>query len=193
MTDLPGLSAYRFLHVLVRDAAYDGLAKASRAAWHERLADWLSSLGSDVVPDEIVGHHLASAWEYRTQLGPSTGQVRELAARAARKLAAAGRRLELSDVAAAASLLQRAADMLEPGDPYRVECLLSLAAQRLELGEIDHAQEALRMAADAADPRQAVLAEVLMCRAATSHRRQLRRGLRAGRPGGGTPLPGVGR
>ena len=25
-TDLPGLSAYRFLHVLVRDAAYDGLA-----------------------------------------------------------------------------------------------------------------------------------------------------------------------
>ena len=37
-TDLPGLSAFRFLHVLVRDAAYDGLAKASRAAWHEELA-----------------------------------------------------------------------------------------------------------------------------------------------------------
>ena len=163
-TDLPGLSAYKFLHVLVRDAAYDGLAKASRAAWHERLADWLSSLGSDAVPDEIVGHHLASAWEYRAQLGPSTGQVRELAIRAAQKLAAAGRRLELSDVAAAASLLQRAVSMLEPGDPDRVECLLSLAAQRLELGEIDHAQEALRMAAGAADPRQGVLAEVLMCR-----------------------------
>ena len=145
-TDLPGLSAYRFLHVLVRDAAYDGLAKASRAAWHERLADWLSALGSDAVPDEIVGHHLASAWEYRTQLGPSTGHVRELAARAARKLAAAARRLELSDVAAAASLLERAVDMLEPGDPYRVECLLSLAAQRQELGEIDPAKEALRMA-----------------------------------------------
>ena len=45
VTDLPGLTAYRFLHVLVRDAAYDGLAKASRAAWHEQLADWLSSLG----------------------------------------------------------------------------------------------------------------------------------------------------
>jgi class 3 adenylate cyclase/tetratricopeptide (TPR) repeat protein len=166
VTDLPGLSAYRFLHVLVRDAAYDGLAKASRAAMHERLADWLSSLGSDAVPDEIVGHHLASAWEYRKQLGPSTGQVRELATRASRRLAAAGRRLELSDVAAAAALLQSAAGMLEPDDPYRAECLLSLAAQRLELGEIDRAQEALRMAAGAADPQQAVLAEVLMCRAA---------------------------
>jgi predicted ATPase len=145
-TDLPGLSAYRFLHVLVRDAAYDGLAKASRAAWHEQLADWLSALHSDAVPDEIVGHHLASAWEYLVQLGPATGHARELADRAARKLAAAAQRLELSDVAAAASLLEQATNMLGPGDPYRVECLLSLATQRQELGEIDHAQEALRAA-----------------------------------------------
>jgi class 3 adenylate cyclase/tetratricopeptide (TPR) repeat protein len=164
-TDLPGLSAYRFLHVLVRDAAYNGLAKASRADWHERLADWLTSLGAITVPDEIIGHHLASAWEYRDQLGPSTGQVRDLGARAARRLAAAGHRLGVSDVAAAAALLQRAAAMLGPDDPYRVECLLVLGAQQLELGEIDGAREALRMAAGAADQRQAVLAEVLMCRA----------------------------
>jgi len=57
---------------------------------------------------EIVGHHLASAWEYLVQLGPATGHVRELADRAARKLAAAAQRLELSDVVAAASLLDRA-------------------------------------------------------------------------------------
>jgi len=166
-TDLPGLSAYRFLHVLVRDAAYDGLAKASRASWHERLADWLSALASDAVPDEIVGHHLASAWEYRVQLGPATGHVRELADRAAQKLAAGAQQLQLSDVAAAASLLDRAAGMLEPDDPYRVECLLNLATQRLELGEIEQAQQALQMAAGAADPRQAVLAQVLMCRQST--------------------------
>jgi class 3 adenylate cyclase len=163
-TDLPGMPAYRFLHVLVRDAAYGGLAKANRAAWHERLADWLSALGSDAMPDEIVGHHLAAAWEYRAQLGPSTGQTRELATRAARKLAAAGRRLELSDVAAAAALLERAVGLLEPGDPFRVDCLLSLAAQRQELGEIDPARQALGMASSAATGRQAVLADVLMCR-----------------------------
>jgi class 3 adenylate cyclase/tetratricopeptide (TPR) repeat protein len=163
-TDLPGLSAYRFLHVLVRDAAYAGLAKASRAVWHEQLADWLSSLGGDAVPDEIVGHHLASAWEYRTQLGPATDHVRELATRAARKLAAAGRRLELSDVAAAAALLARAVDLLGPDDPYRVDCLLHLAAQRIELGQIEDARQALQTAMGAADTRQAVLAEVLVCR-----------------------------
>ena len=163
VTDLPGVPAYRFLHVLVRDAAYDGLVKASRADWHERLADWLSANGSDAVPDEIMGHHLASAWEYRAQLGASAGQLRELAARAARMLAAASRRLELSDTAAAAALLQRAADLLEPDDPFRVECLLSLGAQRHELGEIARAQQALRLAAETGDSRQAVLAEVLMC------------------------------
>jgi len=163
-TDLPGLSAYRFLHVLVRDAAYDGLAKASRASWHEQLADWLSALDSDAVPDEIVGHHLASAWEYRVQLGPVTSDVRELGGRAARKLAAGAQRLQLSDVAAAASLLERAVGMLEPDDPYRVECLVSLVMQRQELGEIDRAQEALQSAMGAADPRHAVLAQVLMCR-----------------------------
>ncbi|HJY54760.1 MAG TPA: adenylate/guanylate cyclase domain-containing protein [Streptosporangiaceae bacterium] len=166
-TDLPGLAAYRFLHVLVRDAAYAGLAKTTRAVWHEQLADWLSSLGGDAVPDEIVGHHLASAWEYRAQLGPSTDRVRQLAARAARKLAAAARRLELSDVTAAAALLQRAAGLLDPDDPYRVECLLNLAAQRIELGQIEDARQELQIAADAADPRQAALAEVLMCRLKT--------------------------
>jgi class 3 adenylate cyclase/tetratricopeptide (TPR) repeat protein len=163
-TDLPGLSAHRFLHVLVRDAAYTGLAKASRAVWHEQLADWLSSLGGDAVPDEIVGHHLASAWEYWTQLGPSTDHVRELAARAARKLAAAGRRLELSDVTAAAALLARAVGLIGPDDPHRADCLLNLAAQRIELGQIEDARQALQTAMGTADTRQAILAEVLMCR-----------------------------
>jgi tetratricopeptide (TPR) repeat protein len=163
VTDLPGVTAYRFLHVLVHDAAYDGLAKADRATWHEQAADWLSALDNDIVPDEVVGHHLASAWEYRTQLGPATTQVRELAARAARKLAAAGRRLELTDIAAAASMLQRAATLLSADDPFQGECLVRLAAQRLELGEMDQARQALRMAAEAADPRQVLLAQVLTC------------------------------
>ena len=163
-TDLPGLSAHRFLHVLVRDAAYAGLAKASRAVWHEQLADWLSSLGGDAVPDEIVGHHLASAWEYLTQLGPFTDQVRQLAARAARKLAAAARRLELSDVTAAAALLTQAVGLLSLDDPHRADCLLNLAAQRIELGQIEDARQALQTAMGAADTRQAILAEVLMCR-----------------------------
>ena len=160
-SDLVGLSAYRFLHVLVRDAAYEALSKASRAQLHEGLAQWLISLDSDAVPDEIVGTHFAMAWECRRQLGPPTDQTRDLARKAARKLEAAGRRLELSDLAAGAAFLQRAVDMLEPADPQRAACLLTLSAQRLQLGEIDASIEALTMITDA-DPHQRVLAEIMM-------------------------------
>ena len=36
-----GRRAFRFRHLLIRDAAYDGLPKATRAELHERFADWL--------------------------------------------------------------------------------------------------------------------------------------------------------
>ena len=37
--------AFRFGHILVRDAAYAGLAKRTRAELHERFADWLEGRG----------------------------------------------------------------------------------------------------------------------------------------------------
>jgi len=40
-TDLPGEDALSFAHVLVRDAAYRTLLKATRADLHERFARWL--------------------------------------------------------------------------------------------------------------------------------------------------------
>ena len=36
-----GDDAFRFRHLLIRDAAYDGLPKATRAELHERFARWL--------------------------------------------------------------------------------------------------------------------------------------------------------
>ena len=36
---LPGEDAFRFRHLLIRDAAYDALPKATRAELHERFAD----------------------------------------------------------------------------------------------------------------------------------------------------------
>ena len=38
---LPGEDAFRFRHLLIRDAAYDALPKATRADLHERFAFWL--------------------------------------------------------------------------------------------------------------------------------------------------------
>src|ERR671931_2756770 len=42
---LPGDDAYRFRHLLIRDAAYDALPKAVRAELHERFARWLAEHG----------------------------------------------------------------------------------------------------------------------------------------------------
>ena len=38
---LPGEDAFRFRHLLIRDAAYEALSKADRAQLHERFARWL--------------------------------------------------------------------------------------------------------------------------------------------------------
>ena len=69
-SELPGEDAFRFRHLLVRDAAYDALPKATRAELHERFAGWLAEHGRDLVElDEILGYHLEQACRYRAELG----------------------------------------------------------------------------------------------------------------------------
>ena len=68
---LPDDDAYRFRHLLIRDAAYEALPKATRAELHERFADWLAVNGTALVElDEILGYHLEQAYRYREELGP---------------------------------------------------------------------------------------------------------------------------
>ena len=57
--------AYRFRHLLIRDAAYDSLPKETRADLHERFAAWLAEHGGLVELDEIVGYHLEQAHRNR--------------------------------------------------------------------------------------------------------------------------------
>ena len=65
-----GEDGFRFRHLLIRDAAYEALPKATRAELHERLASWLEQHGSELVElDEIVGYHLEQACRYRDELG----------------------------------------------------------------------------------------------------------------------------
>jgi class 3 adenylate cyclase len=106
---LAGEDAFRFRHLLVRDAAYEALSKATRAELHERLASWLEEQGADLPElDEILGYHLEQACRYRADLGLPTEPT--LAARARQRLAAGGRRAHLrSDFGAAVSLFERAA------------------------------------------------------------------------------------
>jgi class 3 adenylate cyclase/tetratricopeptide (TPR) repeat protein len=111
---LAGEEAYRFRHLLIRDAAYDALPKATRAELHERFAGWLAAHAQDLIElDEVLGYHLEQAARYHRELGAARV---DLAARAGERLAAAGRRAgERGDLPAALKLLARALAVLPRG------------------------------------------------------------------------------
>ena len=113
---LAGEDGFRFRHLLIRDAAYDALPKATRADLHERFASWLEQHGTELVElDEILGYHLEQACRYRAELGMSADD--ELAAAARRRLTAAGHRANLrQDYGAAVSLFERAAALVPPAE-----------------------------------------------------------------------------
>jgi class 3 adenylate cyclase/tetratricopeptide (TPR) repeat protein len=120
---LAGDHAFRFRHLLIRDAAYDALPKETRSDLHERFADWLDRHGQELIElDEVVGYHLEQAARYRRELGrPDV----ELERRAGRHLAEAGSRAALrSDAPGAANLLGRAAVLLPGDDPLWARALL---------------------------------------------------------------------
>ncbi len=114
---LAGQEAFRFRHALIRDAAYHGVPKSTRAELHERFASWLDELSAGLaVRDEVIGYHLEQAYRYRRELGPVDADSSAVAAAAVGRLRSAGNRaLEREDAAAAVSLLERAS-ALSPAD-----------------------------------------------------------------------------
>jgi len=118
-TVFAGDEAFRFRHILIRDAAYESLPKATRAQLHEQLANWLN--GQELIErDEILGYHLEQAHRYRRELDPEAAELPGLAGRAARHLAAAGHAaLDRGDARAARTLLERATAVLPQDDERR--------------------------------------------------------------------------
>jgi class 3 adenylate cyclase/tetratricopeptide (TPR) repeat protein len=113
---LSGDDAFRFRHLLIRDAAYDALPKAERADLHQSFAVWLEDHGAELVElDEILGYHLEQAWRYRTELGAASDPELMAAARA-RLEAAAHRALLRDDSAAALNLIERALALVPEGE-----------------------------------------------------------------------------
>ena len=140
--------AYRFRHLLIRDAAYDSLPKLERAELHEQFADWLERTAGDRLAelDEITGYHLDQARAYRLALGPDDDRTRALALRAGRRLAAAGRRsAERDEVPTAVRLLSQAEALLVEDPQTRFDTLVRL----LEVGVDEDLTASLRIARQA--------------------------------------------
>jgi class 3 adenylate cyclase/tetratricopeptide (TPR) repeat protein len=131
----PGDDAFRFVHVLVRDAAYEAAPKELRAELHERFAAWVEkrAAGRHSELEEIIGYHLEQSYRYRRSLGE---EADALANQAGARLATAGQRaLARGDVSAAAKLLGRASALLPDSDPGRLELAIPLAAALADAGQ----------------------------------------------------------
>jgi class 3 adenylate cyclase/tetratricopeptide (TPR) repeat protein len=139
---LPGEEAFRFRHILIRDAAYGSIPKERRADLHEGFAAWIGRVGGERAEeqDEIVGYHLEQAFRYKRELGPLDDEARRLARQASGRLAAAGSRaLARHDMRAVANLLGRAEVLLDPSDPARLALLPDLSFALWERGLTEEA------------------------------------------------------
>jgi class 3 adenylate cyclase/tetratricopeptide (TPR) repeat protein len=152
--------AFRFRHILIRDAAYDSLSKEERADLHVRLAAWLEGTQSDV--EELAAWHLEAAFSLRRDLGRLDD---ELALRAYGALVRVGRRaLGSGDASSASSLLERALAIPAGDSRSRLEVQLDLVVAQLESGRLARAEElvgdVIERSRDAGD--DAVLARALV-------------------------------
>ena len=108
--EFAGEDAFRFRHLLIRDAAYQAMPKEQRADLHEGFARWLTEVTADHADEyqEILGHHLEQAYRYRSELGPADDRTRALARDAARALHRSAERATIrGDLDGSAHLLER--------------------------------------------------------------------------------------
>ena len=168
----PDDEGFRFRHLLIRDAAYESLPKATRAELHERFADWLAT--HDLVErDEIVGYHLEQAHRYRAELAPDDSELADLATRAAGHLAAAGRTaLDRGDYNAGGSLLRRAAALFGPESQARLALTPDLVVVMWESGELEEARALLEDSSRATEPVVRAMASAMRRRDRHGDRRR---------------------
>jgi DNA-binding SARP family transcriptional activator len=160
---LEGEEAFRFHHLLIRDAAYDSMTKAARAELHKRFADWFEERPSRATQfDELIGHHLEQAAHYKAEVGQ---RDEGLEARAGHRFAAAGRRARTQRNAAAAGLLSRALSLLPAASKVRPPLLIELAFAhgytRDYRAELAPLQEAIELAQKLDDRASASWASML--------------------------------
>jgi class 3 adenylate cyclase len=166
--EFAGEDAFRFRHLLIRDAAYHAMSKEQRADLHERFAAWLERAAGPRAEDylEILAHHLEQAWRYRRELGREDEPTRALGSRAAAALRRAAERSSLrGDVTVGLHQLERGLEMV--GGAEHLAMLADLAELRYELNAYREATEAALDAGASRDPLIRMRAEIVRLAAST--------------------------
>jgi class 3 adenylate cyclase/tetratricopeptide (TPR) repeat protein len=166
--DLGDDEAFRFRHLLIRDAAYGALPKQTRADLHARFARWLERTRADRLGEyeEILGYHYEQAHRYRAELGPLDEEGLEFGRRAGHHLrTAAERAIDRGDVDAARSLLASALALAGDDPAARAALQAELGLALLMSGELRQADEVLAeasaLASAAGDEPAQAYAEVI--------------------------------
>ncbi|HJV14524.1 MAG TPA: AAA family ATPase [Propionibacteriaceae bacterium] len=150
--EFPGEDAFRFRHLLIRDAAYQAMPKEQRAELHQRFAAWLEHAAGERLAEyeEILAYHLEQAYRYRAELGPLDEATIELGRRAATRLiASADRARERGDLRGAQSLLIAATEVSDGS--LRSRALFWLAYTFFGTNQFSESVEAARQATEAAE------------------------------------------
>lgn len=145
-----GEDAFRFRHLLVRDAAYNGIAKRVRADLHERYARWLSETTGDKAYEyeEIIAYHYEEAFRNLVEVGIQDERVESLGLEAGTRLAAVGDRAAgRGDSPATITLYRRAVAAYPRTEPARLRIMCDLARLLLRQGNYDEASTAVAEAA----------------------------------------------
>ncbi len=102
-------------HASLRDVAYDLTLKSDRADLHERFARWVERAEATGPDDGLVGHHLAEAHRYHSELRHTDSHTAALARDAAAHLVAdCQRALRIGDRAGVERTPARILDLLSP-------------------------------------------------------------------------------
>lgn len=155
--------AYRFDHILIRDATYNVVPKRRRAELHERHASWLEQRSDYELGEheEVAGYHLEQALRCHLALEPAARErYRSLASRGADHLGSAGRAaLARDDTPAAINLLERATGLLPDDDSANGLLMPELGSALTEAGRLAEAEGLLDSAVEIAARRGDALAQ----------------------------------
>ncbi len=151
--DVAGEDAFRFRHLLIRDAAYSSIPKETRADLHARFADWLERTATERVElDEILAYHLECSYALRAELGPLDDATLAIGRRVAQLLSAAGdRAADRGDTVGAGVMWQRAFELLPDGEPQGSALAAAAAAARFQSGSSERSVELIARALERAE------------------------------------------
>jgi class 3 adenylate cyclase/tetratricopeptide (TPR) repeat protein len=142
-SSIAGEREYAFVHVLIRDVAYDRLPKQRRSELHVRCSEWISGLpGGDESFTEIVAFHLETACKLARQLGTSVSAPVRRAVEALTRAAEKAERRE--GIVEADRFYARALDLMDVDlDERSSELRLRRSGTLTALGRLRDARQLL--------------------------------------------------